>query len=146
MNMKENIETLKDSLKNAITEWANKKINTLGMQYPQVQAASTYLKRGLHNWIAREDETITRMLDNSLLFVADENGNVDLDMLVDDAVALFKNMNVVEKQVGPIKLLAGKGEVSIELPHNMLLDMLFGNLGRIRLTTDDLVEIKNFIQ
>lgn len=146
MNIKENIETLKESLKNAITEWAARKINTLGIQYPQVQAASTYLKRGLHNWIAREDEAITRMLDNSMLFVADENGNVDLDMIVDDAVTFFKNMNVVEKQVGPVKISAGKGELSIELPHNMLLDMLFGNLGRIRLTADDLVEIKNFIR
>lgn len=103
------------------------------------------MKRGVNNWLEREDERINNVVDNSLLFVADKDGNVDVDTVVDDLVDMFKQMEVQEKKLGMFNLSYGKGEVILKIPHNVFLDMLFGDLGQIRLTSEDLLEIKSLL-
>lgn len=145
MYPKEKISELKGNLKTSLQSWAENKIDELCKSKLTMRSASVYMKRGVNNWLEREDERINNVVDNSLLFVADKDGNVDVDTVVDDLVDMFKQMEVQEKKLGMFNLSYGKGEVILKIPHNVFLDMLFGDLGQIRLTSEDLLEIKSLL-
>lgn len=145
MYLKEETAKLTDNLKVAVKEWANGKIDELAAGRPKLKAASVYLKRGLDNWMEREDKRINSMVDGIALFVADKDGNIDTDTLIDDALAMFKEMDVNFSEIGMFGIEYGKGVITVNIPHNLLLDMIFGDLGQIRITADDLLEIKQMI-
>ena len=142
---KEKINEFKGNLKTSLQEWGNSKIDALCGNNPRMKPASIYMKRGLNNWIEMEDERINKVVDRSLLFISDKNGGIDTDMLIDDAVEIFKGMDKQQMELGMFLLEYGKGEVSVSIPHNFMLDMIFGDLGKVRLTADDLLELKELL-
>lgn len=142
MYLKENIAELTGNMKNAVREWANGKIDELSAGRPGLKAASVYLKRGLSNWMEREDMRINSMAESISLFVADKDGNIDTDMLIDDAVAMFREMDVNYAEIGGFGIEYGKGAVTVSIPRGVFLDMIFGDLGHVRITAEDLLEIK----
>lgn len=142
MYLKEETARLTGDLKNAVRKWAYGKIDELSASRPQLKAASVYLKRGLSNYMEREDKRINSMVDSLTLFVADKDGNIDTNMLIDDAVTMFKEMDVAYAEMGAFSIEYGKGAVTVNIPHNVFLDMIFGDLGKITITADDLLEIK----
>lgn len=142
MYLKEETEKLTADLKNAVKEWAYAKIDELGQNRPKLKAASVYLKRGLNNYIEREEKSINSMIDGISLFVADKDGNIDTDMLIDDAITMFKEMDVAYADIGAFGIEYGKGKIVINIPHNVLLDMIFGDLGKVTITANDILEIK----
>lgn len=144
-NIKENTAELTGNIKVAVRNWANAKIDELAVNRPKLKAASVYLKRGLNNYMEREDKRINSMVDGITLFVADKDGNIDTDMLIDDAIAMFKEMDINFAEIGMFGIEYGKGAVKINIPHNIFFDMIFGDLGQIRITADDLLEIKQMI-
>jgi len=77
--------------------------------------------------------------------VADKDGNIDTDMLIDDAVTMFKEMDVAYAEIGSFGIEYGKGAVTINIPHNVFLDMIFGDLGKITITAKDLLEKKSLL-
>lgn len=145
MYLKEETAKLTDNIKVAIKDWANGKIDELAADRPKLKAASVYLKRGLSNYIEREDKRIDSMVDGLSLFIADKDGNIDTDTLIDDAVEMFKTMDVNIAEIGMFKIEYGKGAVAVNIPHNVFFDMIFGDLGQVRITADDLLEIKEMI-
>lgn len=130
-------------VKTAVQEWAEGKVDALFPNKPQARAL---LKRGLNNWLTREDERVNRMLDTALLFVADERGTIDSDAVVDMVADLLTEMEVQRYQMGIVEVMAGKGEVVVSLPQNVYLDMIVGRLGTVRLTVDDLMELKGLMR
>lgn len=144
-NIKENIAELTGNIKVAMRKWANGKIDELAADRPKLKAASVYLKRGLNNYMEREDKRINSIVDGISLFVADKEGNIDTDMLIDDAVSMFREMDINFSEIGIFGIEYGKGAVKINIPHNFFLDMIFGELGQIKITADDLLEIKQMI-
>ena len=142
MYLKEETSKLTGDFKNAVRKWVYGKIDELSASRPRLKAASVYLKRGLNNYMEREDKRINSMVDGLTLFVADKDGNIDTDMLIDDAVTMFKEMDVAYAEIGSFGIEYGKGAVTINIPHNVLFDMIFGDLGKITITADDLLEIK----
>ena len=94
MYLKEETAKLIGDLKNAVRKWAYGKIDELAADRPKLKAASVYLKRGINNYMEREDKRINSMVDGITLFVADKDGNIDTDMLIDDSVAMFKEMDM----------------------------------------------------
>lgn len=145
MYLKEETARLTGDLKNAVRKWAYGKIDELSVSRPKLKAASVYLKRGLNNFMEREDKRINSMVDGLTMFVADKDGNIDTDMLIDDAVAMFKEMDVNYVEMGIFGVEYGKGAVTVNIPHNVFLDMIFGDLGKITITADDLLEIKSLM-
>lgn len=145
MYLKEETTKLASDLKNAIKEWSYAKIDELGKDRPKLKAASVYLKRGLNNYLEREDKRINSMIDGVSLFVADNEGNIDADMLINDAVTMFKEMDVSYTDIGAFGIEYGKGKIVINIPHNVLLDMIFGDLGKVTITADDILEIKSLM-
>ena len=146
MYTKDEVCKLKIDLLDNIQEWANYKIDALVTNRPKLKLASTYLKRGVRNWITKETGRINSMMDNVLLFVADENGNVNTDVLINDLAEMFKAMDVQNVKMGVFDIEYGKGEVKINIPHNPLLDMFVGDLGQVRITCEDIMEIKELFK
>ena len=142
MYLKEETARLTDDMKDAIRKWAYGKIDELSASRPRLKAASVYLKRGMNNYLEREGKLINSMVDGLTMFVADKDGNIDTDMLIDDAVTMFKEMDVAYAEIGAFGIEYGKGSVTINIPHNVFLDMIFDDLGKITITADDLLEIK----
>lgn len=140
------IDKLKSDVKKAIQTWGEGKINQLCSSHPRLSTASVYLKRGLKNYLAKSDQQISSYVDAAMLFIADENGNIDTDMLINDAVSVFKQMDVYETQLAGFSIKIGKGELSLEIPSNPMLDFFLGDLGKIRLNSDDLLEIKQLLK
>lgn len=145
MYLKDDINLLKGDIKTALMQWSEGKLNALCMSHPQLKPMSVYLRRGLTNYLDRIDDKVDSAVDMLLLFVADKNGNIDTDMLINDAVEMFKLSDVREAKVGIFDLTYGAGEVVLSLPRNPVLDIFVGDLGVIKLTADDLLELRNYL-
>ena len=146
MYLKEDINLLKGDIKTALMQWSESKLNSLCMAHPQLKPMSVYLRRGLTNYIDRIDDQVDSAVDMLLLFVADKDGNIDTDTLINDAVEMFKLSDVHQSNIGVFDITYGAGEILLSMPHNPLLDIFFGNLRQIRLTAEDLLEMKNFLK
>lgn len=145
MYLKGETEKMAADVTNAVRQWSVRKIDELCADRPKLKAASVYLKRGLNNWLDREGNKAVEMVDTLALFAADKDGNIDANTLVDDAVAIFREMDKNYTEVGAFGVEYGLGEVVIHIPHNLLLDMIFGDLGQIKITADDILELKSLM-
>lgn len=145
MYLKEEISKLTSDIKKSVKVWGENKIDELCVERPRLKPASVYLKRGLNNWLDREGAQVEGMVNTLTLFAADKDGNIDTDTLIDDAVNIFREMDVNYAQLGAFAIEYGKGSVIISIPHNVFLDMIFADLGKITITADDLLELKNLI-
>lgn len=145
MYLKEEISKLTSDIKKSVKVWGEHKIDELCVERPRLKPASVYLKRGLNNWLDREGAQVEGMVNTLTLFAADKDGNIDTDTLIDDAVNIFREMDVNYAQLGAFAIEYGKGSVIISIPHNVFLDMIFADLGKITITADDLLELKNLI-
>ena len=126
--------------KTAVQQWGERKIDELFPGKPQLRALA---KRGFDNILTRYDAKINKTIDTAMLFIADDKGNIDSDVVVDHLVSLFQEMDVQKYDVWGLDLAVGKGAITIEFPHNIMYDMLFGNLGKVKLTADDILELKD---
>ncbi len=133
------INKFKGDFKTAIQEWVEYRIDELFPNKPQTKVL---LKRGLNNYLSKAEGKLNDMIDNSLLFITDENGTIDTDVAIDMFVDMFKEMDIQEYKIGMIPITVGKGEIVAELPHNPLLDMVVGNLGKVKITSADFLELK----
>lgn len=133
------INKFKGDLKTTLQEWSEYKIDELFPGRPQTKVM---LKRGLNNYLSKSDDKLNNMIDKSLLFITDEKGTIDTDTAMDMFIDLFKEMDIQEYRMGMIPITIGKGEIVAEIPHHPLLDMVVGNLGKVRITSTDLLELK----
>ena len=133
------IALFKGKLKTNIQKWAEEKIDMLFPSKPQVRV---FAKRGLDNLLSRHDARINKAIDTALLFVGDKDGTVDSDVAIETLAALFNEMDVRKYDIAGIGINVGKGAISIDFPHHFVYDMLVGNLGQVKITTDDLLELK----
>lgn len=145
MYLKGETEKMAADVTSAVRQWSVRKIDELCADRPKLKAASVYLKRGLNNWLDREENKAVEMVDTLALFAADKDGNIDANTLIDDAVAIFREMDKNYTEVGAFGVEYGLGEVVIHIPHNLLLDMIFGDLGQIKITADDILELKSLM-
>ncbi|MCS3159528.1 hypothetical protein NXY07_26050 [Phocaeicola dorei] len=92
MEIKKNITELKDKLADSLQLWVDERIDGLVLDNPQLKVASVYMKRGAKNFLAKQKDGIGDMIDNAALFLCDENGNVDADLLFNDMLSMFREM------------------------------------------------------
>jgi len=135
----EDVNQLKGMIKNVLQDWGNAKIDEM---LPKKAAPKAFLKNGLNNMLTRYDANINKWVDNIFLFIADENGIIDSDTMIDTLADIFKEMPKKEYSYGSFGVVAGGGEVIISFPHNFLMDMLVGDMGSIKFTTEDILDFK----
>lgn len=146
MYLREEIERLSEDIRKSLVSWGNNKIEELCIERPKLRIAAPYLKRGLSNWANTKKDEVRDMTNTLAMFVADSEGNIDTNTLIDDAITIFKDMDKQYAEVGLFGIEYGKGELLVHVPKNMLCDMIFGDLGKIKITADDLLEMKAMLK
>lgn len=141
----DNSKELFYKITDSIEKWGCVKVDQLVSSHPQLRPMQSYLKRGLHNFMVAKEEDLCKMWENVSLFIADENGNIDSKVMLDDMLTMFADMDIRQVSLGLFDVEFGKGCVKINLPHSIWSDLLFGNLGEIKITSSDLLELKNLI-
>lgn len=147
INLQEKALELKSKIVDSIDVWGKNLIDSFVSDKPKLKPLSVYMKRGLTNGLARYDNKITKSVDNIMLFITDEKGNYDTAKVFDDAMSMFKDMDEMNFNIGPLSGIIGKGVIKIKIPDSMFTSFFFGNTGAIKITESDLTELKNlFIQ
>lgn len=136
----DDINRFKGEIKSAVQSWGNSKINELFSN----PVAKTFAKNGLNNALNRYDEKMNNGIDFLWMFLANEEGVVDSDVMVDNINAMLKEMELKQYNLGGFVLSVGKGEVAVEMPNNIFMDMLVG-CGKVRFTSSDINELKNLL-
>lgn len=135
----EDIHEFKGKLKSSLQQWGYSKIDEIFPNKPQIKS---FAKNGLNNMMARYDEKLNKWVDTFMIFAGTENGTIDTDQVVEMAVEMFKELEPNRYQFEFMDIEVGKGQVVFHLPQNMLFDLLLGKSGTIRMTADDLLELK----
>lgn len=136
----DDVNKFKGELKGAIQDWLEGKIDEL-FKNP---VSKTFAKNGLNNALNRYDDKLNSGIDFLWMFVSDENGVVDSSTMIDNVNAMLKEMEQKEYSMGAFKLLVGNGEIAIEMPKNIFVDMLVG-CSKVRFTSSDINEFKNLL-
>lgn len=137
------LKDLKARLVPALKEWAVKRIDAFAAANPKMKTASFYMKRGVENILDRKREHIGGFVDNISMFFCDKDGKFNEVTLFNDAMALFSEMEETPFEFGFIRCTAGNGIIRIHLPENPLTALLFGDSGAIKITKEDIAELKN---
>lgn len=145
MELREKAVEMSRRLAEAVEEWASGRIDQLAQDSPGVGIVSKYLKRGVSNIVSRFGSEMDKATDILLMFVEDKDGKCDMDSLFDDALSMFSQMPERPFSFGFLHGTAGKGAVRIELPDNPVVGMVFGDTGALRITGEDLSELKDII-
>jgi hypothetical protein len=137
------LNKVKGDIKTAMQDWANSKIDEL---FPGKATAKQFMKNGVNNLMNRYDQHMNEYIDKFFMFVADEKGEIDSDVMVDTVVGIFKEIDPIQQyHLGMVDVTVGKGELGIHLPDNMFLNMLVGSKGVIKFTADDILDFKNLL-
>lgn len=134
---------LKSKITDALGQWGNNLIDSFVADKPKLKPLSIYLKRGLNNGLARYDGKVQKAVDNAMMFIGDEEGNYDMNQVFDDAMLMFKEMDDMNVNLGPLEATIGKGVIKIHVPDNIFTSMLFGQTGAIKITESDILELRN---
>lgn len=136
----EDVNKFKGEIKSAFQTWGESKIDEL---FPNSAMGRTFAKNGLNNAMNKFDASLNNGIESLFMFVS-KDGVVDTDTMIDGLSQLLKEMKSSDYQLGGFRLSIGGGEIGVEMPKNILLDMLVG-VGKLRFTTEDINEFKNIL-
>lgn len=136
----EDVSQFKGEMKSAFQTWGESKIDEL---FPNSAMGRAFAKNGLNNAMNKFDASLNNGIENLFMFVS-KNGVVDTDTMIDGLSQLLKEMKMSDYQLGGFRLSIGGGEISVEMPKNILLDMLVG-VSKLRFTAEDINEFKNIL-
>lgn len=139
----EDINKFKGNLKNAVQEWMNAKIEEVVPNKPTMRFIA---KNYVNNFLNRNDAKLNLWIDNIYMAVAGKDGVIDTDSVVDMIAGIFKEITPFEHHLGGgFVLQVGNGEFALNLPRNAIVDALVGDFGRLRFTSEDIMEFKNYL-
>ena len=140
-----NVTELKEKLLTSLDLWADARISDMVKENPALAIPSVYMKRASHNIIAKHKDSWGKSIDNATLFIADENGNIDADTIFTDLMQMLESISNYEFDLGLIKGRIDGGTLSIDLPDNIITNILFGSKKSISFTKTDFEELKSLI-
>lgn len=140
-----NVTELKEKLLESVDVWADARIDDMVKGNPMLAIPSVYMKRAAHNIISKNKDKWDKSIDNATLFIADENGNIDADTIFTDAMKMLKVVENYHFDFGIIHGHIDNGTISIDLPDNPFIAILFGSKRSINFTEEDFVELKDLI-
>lgn len=140
-----NVTELKEKLLESVDVWADARIDDMVKGNPMLAIPAVYMKRAAHNIISKNKDKWDKSIDNATLFIADENGNIDADTIFTDAMQMLKVVENYHFDFGIIHGHIDNGTISIDLPDNPFIAILFGSKRSINFTEEDFVELKDLI-
>lgn len=97
-----------------------------------------YARNAVHNFIRQQDSEIDRLQNSIMLFVADENGNIDKEQVSADMVKMIASMDggidIFGATVTPVK-----DGIAVDM-HNELIRLVFGT-DDIKFSDQDLKDL-----
>ena len=140
-----NVTELKEKLLTSLDLWADARISDMVKETPALAIPSVYMKRASHNIIAKNKDSLGKSIDNATIFISDENGNIDADTIFTDLMQMLESISNYEFDLGFIKGRIDGGTLSIDLPDNIITNILFGSKKSISFTKTDFDELKSLI-
>ena len=140
-----NVTELKEKLLTSLDLWADARISDMVKETPALAIPSVYMKRASHNIIAKNKDSLGKSIDNATLFIADENGNIDADTIFTDLMQMLESISNYEFDLGLVKGRIDGGILTIDLPDNIITNILFGSKKSISFTKTDFDELKSLI-
>lgn len=140
-----NVTELKEKLLTSLDLWADARISEMVKENPALAIPSVYIKRASHNIIAKNKDKWGKSIDNATLFIADEGGNIDAKTIFEDMMQMLENVSNYEFDFGFINGRIDGGTLSIDLPDNIITNILFGSKKSISFTKTDFEELKSLI-
>ena len=140
-----NVTELKEKLLTSLDLWSDARISDMVKETPALAIPSVYMKRASHNIIAKNKDSWGKSIDNATLFIADENGNIDADTIFTDLMQMLESISNYEFDLGFVKGRIDGGTLSIDLPDNIITNILFGSKKSISFTKTDFDELKSLI-
>lgn len=140
-----NVTELKDKLLTSLDLWADARISDMVKDNPALAIPSVYMKRASHNIIAKHKDSWSKSIDNATLFIADEDGNIDADTIFSDLMQMLESISNYEFDLGFVKGRIDGGTLAIDLPDNIITNILFGSKKSISFTKTDFDELKSLI-
>ena len=140
-----NVTELKEKLLTSLGLWADARISDMVKETPALAIPSVYMKRASHNIIAKHKDSWGKSIDNATLFIADENGNIDADTIFTDLMQMLESISNYEFDLGFVKGRIDGGTLSVDLPDNIITNILFGSKKSISFTKTDFDELKSLI-
>ena len=140
-----NVTELKEKLLTSLDLWSDARISDMVKETPALAIPSVYMKRASHNIIAKNKDSWGKSIDNATLFIADENGNIDADTIFTDLMQMLESISNYEFDLGFIKGRIDGGTLSIDLPDNIITNILFGSKKSISFTKTDFEELKSLV-
>ena len=137
------INKLKGEMKDAALSWVDSQIDLL---LPNKATGRALLKNAAKNILGRYDARINDGIDTAFLLFADSKGNIDSDTVVDSLCSMLEEMNVSDYALGPFGARIGKGEICVDFPRSFFSELIAGDIGGVKITTDDIKQIKNFFK
>lgn len=137
------INLLKGKVKDAALSWIGSQIDYL---LPDRATGRAILKNAANNILARHDEKINEGIDAAFLLFADREGNIDSDTIVDSLCSMLEEMNTSEYSFYGFEARVGKGEISVDFPRSILSELITGDIGGVKITSDDIKQVKNFLK
>lgn len=140
-----NVTELKEKLLTSLDLWADARISDMVKDNPALAIPSVYMKRASHNIIAKHKDSWSKSIDNATLFIADEDGNIDADTIFSDLMQMLESISNYEFDLGFVKGRIDGGTLGIDLPDNIITNILFGSKKSISFTKTDFDELKSLI-
>ena len=140
-----NVTELKEKLLTSLDLWADARISDMVKGNPALAIPSVYMKRASHNIIANNKDSLGKSIDNATLFIADENGNIDADTIFTDLMQMLESISNYEFDLGFVNGRIDGGILTIDLPDNIITNILFGSKKSISFTKTDFEELKSLI-
>ena len=140
-----NVTELKEKLLTSLDLWADARISDMVKGNPALAIPSVYMKRASHNIIAKNKDSLGKSIDNATLFIADENGNIDADTIFTDLMQMLESISNYEFDLGFVNGRIDGGILTIDLPDNIITNILFGSKKSISFTKTDFEELKSLI-
>lgn len=140
-----NVTELKEKLLTSLDLWADARISDMVKENPALAIPSVYMKRASHNIIAKNKDSLGKSIDNATLFIADENGNIDADTIFTDIMQMLESISNYEFDLGLVNGRIDGGILTIDLPDNIITNILFGSKKSISFTKTDFDELKSLI-
>lgn len=122
---------------NAIDEWIGDLIDQL---IPSTSIRSR-AKRGISQLIRQRLN-----LDMIIPFLEDENGNLDVENLTDEITEMIASLPAQKTNIGPVEVEFTGQDVKLSWPKNIITTMLVGDIGSVRLTSEDIKSLVETIK
>ena len=140
-----NVTELKEKLLTSLDLWADARISDMVKETPALAIPSVYMKRASHNIIAKNKDSLCKSIDNATLFIADEDGNIDANTIFEDMMQMLENISNYEFDLGFVNGRIDGGILTIDLPGNIITNILFGSKKSISFTKDDFEELRSLV-